>query len=275
MSADAGKLPAIHSQQHQVQDDKIGSVFQRKCQPGLPIPRRSDIKSFHDRLRRRTRTMASSSSTINILSFMIFHLFSYYTISERLKPDIFPRAASARFTARLPGLFFRHYNVSMISHPTAPPIWVDTPLRLRQMVADISGYAHVAVDTESNSLYAYQEQVCLIQFSTGDRDYLVDPLSLPNLSSLQPFFESTQIEKIFHAAEYDLICLRRDFGFQVNHLFDTMQAARILGKKAFGLGSILSSELQVEIDKRYQRANWGAPSTPPAMLDYARLTHIT
>ncbi|HQL39225.1 MAG TPA: HRDC domain-containing protein [Anaerolineaceae bacterium] len=159
----------------------------------------------------------------------------------------------------------------MISHPTAPPTWVDTPLRLRQMVADISGYAHVAVDTESNSLYAYQEQVCLIQFSTGDRDYLVDPLSLPNLSSLQPFFESTQIEKIFHAAEYDLICLRRDFGFQVNHLFDTMQAARILGKKAFGLGSILSSELQVEIDKRYQRANWGLRPLPPAMLDYARL----
>ena len=49
------------------------------------------------------------------------------------------------------------------------PVWVDQHgwrwsgwlnALLRQKV--------IAVDTESNSLFAYQEQVCLIQFSAGD-----------------------------------------------------------------------------------------------------------
>jgi len=30
-----------------------------------------------------------------------------------------------------------------------------------------------------------------------------------------------KIEKVFHAAEYDLICLRRDYGFEFASLFDT------------------------------------------------------
>ena len=60
----------------------------------------------------------------------------------------------------------------------------------------------LAVDTESNSLYAYQEQVCLIQFSTPKDDFLVDPLALDDLSPLEVLFDDTDIEKIVHAAEF-------------------------------------------------------------------------
>src|SRR5215211_9298960 len=111
------------------------------------------------------------------------------------------------------------------SVPTAgllPPIWVDRQTSFEKMVADLSAHSRVAVDTESNSLHAYREQVCLIQFSTPQKDYVIDPLALDDLSSLAPVFSNPKIEKIFHAAEYDLICLRRDFSFQISHLFDTM-----------------------------------------------------
>ena len=37
------------------------------------------------------------------------------------------------------------------------------------------------------------------------------------------------IEKVFHASEYDLLLLKREFNFDVCNLFDTMWAARILG----------------------------------------------
>lgn len=132
----------------------------------------------------------------------------------------------------------------------------------------------LAVDTESNSLYAYRERVCLIQFSTPQDDYLVDPLALDDLSALAPVFADADIVKVFHAAEYDLLCLRRDFGFEFANIFDTMLAARILGRNEVGLGSILESEFGVTLDKRQQRANWGERPLPERLLEYARMdTH--
>lgn len=142
---------------------------------------------------------------------------------------------------------------------------------LEELVQDLSHESIVAVDTESNSLYAYQEQVCLVQFSTQDRDYLVDPLSLDDLSPLERIFSDPKIEKVFHAAEYDLICLQRDFGFKMENLFDTMVAASVLGKDEVGLGSILKNEFGVVMDKRFQRANWGQRPLPKHLLDYAML----
>lgn len=134
--------------------------------------------------------------------------------------------------------------------------------------------ARIAVDTESNSLHAYRERVCLIQFSTPKKDYVVDPLAFDELTTLAPLFSDAKIEKIFHAAEYDLICLKRDFGFEFENLFDTMQAARILGYKYVGLETILLERFGVKVDKRHQKANWGARPLSHAQLDYARMdTH--
>jgi ribonuclease D len=97
---------------------------------------------------------------------------------------------------------------------------------------------------------------------------------LEDLSPLAPLFGNPGIEKIFHAAEYDLLCLKRDFGFDFENLFDTMLAARILGREATGLGSMLEDEFGVKLNKRFQRANWGQRPLPPDLLDYARLdTH--
>jgi ribonuclease D len=154
------------------------------------------------------------------------------------------------------------------------PLLVHTPDALLQACERLSREPLFAVDTESNSLFAYRERVCLLQFSTPHEDLLIDPLTLPDLTPLGPILADPTLEKVFHAAEYDLICLRRDFGFVVRNLFDTMIAARALGEDGTGLGTLLSKELGVVLDKRYQRANWGQRPLPPEQLEYARLdTH--
>jgi len=166
------------------------------------------------------------------------------------------------------------YNCAMRSDGLPKPTFVDTPKKLANMTAALMNEPIVAVDTESNSLYAYQERVCLIQFSIPEQDYLLDPLALDDLEDLAPLFASPKIEKIFHAAEYDLIMLDHDFGFEFHNLFDTMVAARILGWKAVGLGSILNDQFNIKVEKKYQRANWGRRPLPPEMLIYAQLdTH--
>ncbi len=150
-------------------------------------------------------------------------------------------------------------------------IWVDQPQKLNDISKELSAQDIIAVDTESNSLYAYQEQVCLIQFSTREKDFLIDTLALTDLSPLESIFRSKKILKIFHAAEYDLICLYRDYGFTFNFLFDTMIAARTLGYQKTGLGSLLETYFNIHVEKKYQRANWGRRPLKPEMLEYARL----
>jgi ribonuclease D len=128
----------------------------------------------------------------------------------------------------------------------------------------------IAIDTESDSLYVYREKVCLIQLSLPDADFLIDPLAPIDLGPLAPLIADEQIEKVFHASEYDVMCLRRDFAFTFAHLFDTMWAARILGWPRVGLGDILQEQFSVTLDKKWQRHNWGKRPIEPAALTYAQ-----
>jgi len=127
----------------------------------------------------------------------------------------------------------------------------------------------VAVDTEADSLYSYFEKLCLAQFSTREADYIVDPLAL-SLEPLASFFADARIEKVFHAAEYDILCLKREYHFTFANIFDTMVAARILGWKQVGLGTILHERFGVTLNKKMQRADWGRRPLSAEQLEYAR-----
>jgi len=145
---------------------------------------------------------------------------------------------------------------------------------LDRLIRELAAHRVVSVDTESNSLHAYRERVCLIQFSTPTADYIVDPIRLADLSPLAPFFANPDQQKVFHAAEYDIICLRRDYRFQFTNIFDTMSAARTLGWPQVGLAAILETRFGVTLNKKHQRADWKRRPLTPEQLDYARLdTH--
>jgi ribonuclease D len=156
-----------------------------------------------------------------------------------------------------------------------PPLSVITSGKeLTSLIDDLSGQPAIAVDTESNSLYAYHERVCLIQISTPQSDFIVDPKANLDLSPLGDLFADPAIQKVFHAAEQDVAGLKRDLGCQFAHIFDTMWAARILGWARVGLADVLQEIFGVRSNKRYQRYNWGERPLLPEALHYARLdTH--
>jgi ribonuclease D len=142
------------------------------------------------------------------------------------------------------------------------------------MIVRLRDAPAVAVDTESDSLHVYFEKVCLVQFSIPGTDYLVDPLAI-DVTPLGDMFASEDQQKVFHAAEYDIICMKRSFGFTIANLFDTMIAARVLGWQRCGLGPILQERFSLKLNKRMQRYNWGTRPLPDAALEYARLdTHF-
>ncbi len=150
------------------------------------------------------------------------------------------------------------------------PVVVLTPAGLDEMIARLTKEPAVAVDSESDSLYSYYEKVCLLQFSIPEVDFVLDPLSVKDISALGALFSDPNIEKIFHAAEYDIMVMKRDFHFGFENIFDTMVAARILGWKQVGLGAILESQFGVKLDKRFQRADWGRRPLTDEEIEYAR-----
>ena len=150
---------------------------------------------------------------------------------------------------------------------------ISNPASLKSLISQLQTQPALAVDTESNSLYSYFERVCLVQISTPTEDYILDPLAV-DITPLNEIFSNLDIQKIFHAAEYDIMSLRRDYGFEINNLFDTMVTARILGWSKYGLGDILKNHLDIKLNKQFQQYNWGQRPLSQAALEYAQLdTH--
>ena len=155
-----------------------------------------------------------------------------------------------------------------------PPLFIDKQADFNAILDDLNKERSLAVDTEANSLYAYREQVCLIQISAPETDYIIDPLSIDNISGLGGVFSNLEIEKVFHASEYDLLILHDEFQFEFINLFDTMLAAQILGRRKLGLDALMEEFFGIVVNKKYQRANWGKRPIDEDMLRYAQMdTH--
>jgi ribonuclease D len=133
----------------------------------------------------------------------------------------------------------------------------------------LSAESLIAFDLEADSLHHYREKVCLLQFATRSKTFIVDPLALPDVAPLGSVLAAPEIRKVLHGADYDIRSLHRDYGFEMTNLFDTMIACQFLGEKEFGLAAILRKRFGVELDKKYQKADWSRRPLSPEMLAYA------
>jgi len=155
-------------------------------------------------------------------------------------------------------------------HDTRIATLITAREHLEEVSVELAKSPRLAFDTESNGFYAYKEKVCLIQISTPTDDYIVDPIAIPDISVLGPLFADPKIEKLFHAGEYDVLCLKRDYGFTFSNLFDTMIAARVLGIKELGLAAAIERQFGIVISKKLQRADWGKRPLTHEMIRYAQ-----
>jgi ribonuclease D len=151
-----------------------------------------------------------------------------------------------------------------------PPKLIAAQSDFDRFIEQISRAKHLAVDSESNSYFAYRPRICLIQVSANNKDFILDPLSLKDLTDLGRILSDSSIEKILHAAENDLIGFKRDYRFQVNNIFDTSLACRLLGRSRLGLARILSEAFGITMNKKYQRCNWEKRPLNPEQLYYAQ-----
>lgn len=138
-----------------------------------------------------------------------------------------------------------------------PTDWIDDADELIRL-AEAIRYGPVAVDTESDHFHAYQARVCLIQIATEDVTALVDPLAVDadELAPLFSVFEDSDVPKVLHAAENDILELDRDYGVTIANVFDTRVAARFLACERNGLDWMLENLLEVDTNGEFGRYDW-------------------
>ena len=145
--------------------------------------------------------------------------------------------------------------------------------RLRASVA-------LGCDTETSSLNPKYGKLFSIQFSDGEFNVLV-PLSegVP-LGKLADVLSDTSVTKIFHNAKFDLEFLSA-VGINVNNVFDTMIAERVLTRGAnqsASLAETLYRYFAVDLEKSHRTkfnkkwdGVWTAELVEYALSDVAHL----
>ncbi|CAI4232688.1 unnamed protein product [Auanema sp. JU1783] len=148
---------------------------------------------------------------------------------------------------------------------------VNTKEGLEKLVEVLNGVTEFGVDIEHNSHRSYLGLTCLIQISTRDRDFIVDPFPIWNeMYQLNDPFTNPNILKVLHGAGSDVEWLQRDFGIYLVNMFDTYNAMRHLNYEKFSLAFLVQKQCGVVLDKQYQLDDWRIRPLPQTHLNYAR-----
>lgn len=149
------------------------------------------------------------------------------------------------------------------------PIIIETAPDLKKALKCIETERRIGFDLEADSMYHFSEKVCLLQVASKNTAFAIDTVKLKDLSVLKPLFLRKDTVKIFHGADYDVRSLFRDFGIEINNLFDTELASRFLGIKETGLEAVLWDRFNVKLEKKYQKKDWSQRPLSDDMLNYA------
>lgn len=136
------------------------------------------------------------------------------------------------------------------------------------MVADAP---FVCMDLEADNLHHYREQLCLIQLHAGGRTALVDPLALEDCHSLLEFLDDPRRELWMHGADFDMTLMLAAFDWLPARIYDTQIAAMLVGRRQFGLASLVQHYLGVTLSKSSQKEDWSRRPLTPRMLEYAAI----
>lgn len=136
-----------------------------------------------------------------------------------------------------------------------------------------SGSGSLAADAERASGFRYGHEDWLIQFKRkGAGIGLLDPIALGKLGvDWHEFNEAVgDAPWIIHDSMQDLPGFF-DIGLRPRALFDTEIAAKLLGRKRFGLSSVTEYYLGLTLAKEHSAADWSYRPLPRDWRNYAAL----
>jgi ribonuclease D len=150
----------------------------------------------------------------------------------------------------------------------------DTPIRDPAALAGRVGAwpagEPLALDTEFVRERTYYPRLCLIQAAIGPDIALVDALAIADGGALARELADPGRLKLLHAARQDIEALLPLTGAPLTPVFDTQQAAALLGFPAqVGYADLVRQVLGVELAKGHARTDWARRPLSSEQLAYA------
>ncbi|MEM1173253.1 MAG: HRDC domain-containing protein [Pseudomonadota bacterium] len=124
------------------------------------------------------------------------------------------------------------------------------------------------VDTEFLREKTYFSQLCLIQFSSGEAIYCIDPMRPHDYTDFWDALCSSRW--IVHSGRQDTEVIFQTAGKLPERLFDTQIAAGLLGMAPqMGYANLVQTLFDVQLPKSHTRADWSRRPLPSEWLRYA------
>lgn len=158
-----------------------------------------------------------------------------------------------------------------LQHPMEEAPLIADPGPFQELMGRLAQEPCIALDTEASSFHRFHERIGLIQLSDRKETWLLDPMVLEDVGALGPILGSDQSEIVIHDADFDLRLLKRMYGFRVRHIFDTLIAAELVNEPELGLASLMKRYFRIQLDKRFQKADWCKRPLTKDMLAYAAM----
>jgi ribonuclease D len=133
------------------------------------------------------------------------------------------------------------------------------------------GVTSVAMDFEGEfNLHIYGEHLCLVQLYDGTDFFLADPFRIP-AEALRQFFEDKEIEKVMFDCASDASLVRKQYGIQLENVYDIRIPAMALGYMGNLSGLMEMYQLpHVEGNKKQnQTTNWLTRPLSETQIQYA------
>lgn len=134
----------------------------------------------------------------------------------------------------------------------------------------------IAIDTEAMGLKYHRDRLCLVQIKSDIQEEPIRLIHFPKSDfSKSPLLKnlllSSDIEKIFHFARFDIGLLQHSLNIKMNNIFCTKIASKLVRTytQQHSLKVLCKEFLSVDLAKEEQSSDWGSSQLTEAQLKYA------
>ena len=164
------------------------------------------------------------------------------------------------------------YKADQLALSARDPVWIRDTETLADYCKQWAELPLIAVDTEFMRVDTFYPIPGLIQVADEHSCYLIDPLSVEDMSAFAALLADTRVLKVLHAASEDLELFRHHYGVVPEPLLDTQVAAAFAGWGfSMGLQRILQHALGITLGKAHTRSDWLQRPLSDEQILYAAL----